>query len=77
MGVPRPDPCFLDSMAYLGFKNGQQRRRSSCERRIYTWDGLHGEIEVFNPRGKHIGVIHAVTGDWIKDAVKRRSIDVK
>jgi len=42
----------------------------------YTWDSLHGEIEVFNKRGKHIGVVDAVSGELIKDAVKGRSIDV-
>jgi len=63
-------------MTYLGFKNGDQLWRSSCGRRLYTWDSLHGEIEVFNRRGRHIGVVHAQTGVQIKDAVEGRSIDV-
>jgi hypothetical protein len=37
---------------------------------------LRGEIEVFNGRGKHLGVLHATRGDLIKDAVPGRSIDV-
>ena len=37
---------------------------------------MPGEIEVYNKRGKHLGVVHAVTGEWIKDAVKGRAIDV-
>jgi hypothetical protein len=63
-------------MTYLGFVNGEQRWRSPCGKRILTWDSLHGEIEVFNARGKHLGVLHAVTGIQIKGAVKGRSIDV-
>ena len=63
-------------MAYLGFKHGNQLWRSPCGQRYYTWDSLHGEIEVFNKRGKHLGAIHAVTGQLVKNAVKGRSIDV-
>jgi hypothetical protein len=43
---------------------------------LYTWDALHGEVEVFNARGKHLGVIDAKSGDWIKVAVPGRKIDV-
>jgi len=41
-----------------------------------TWDGLHGEVEVYNARGKHVGVKNAVTGVWLKDAIRGRRIDV-
>ena len=74
--IQRPNPCFLDQMEYLGFKNGNMVWRSSSGKRMYTWDFVKGEIEVFNKRGKHIGVIHAVTGVQIKDAVEGRSINV-
>jgi hypothetical protein len=29
--------------------------RSDGGARLYTWDSLHGEIEVFNRPGKHLG----------------------
>jgi hypothetical protein len=74
--VTRPRPCILDDFEYLGFVNGQQRWTSDRGTRLYTWDSLHGEVEVFNKRGKHIGVRDAVSGDWIKEAVPGRSIDV-
>ena len=74
--IQRPSPCFLDGMDDLGFINGSRLWRSPCGRRLYCWDSLHGEIEVYNKRGKHIGVVHAVTGGWVKDAVKGRRIDV-
>jgi len=45
--------------------------------KFYQWDGRHGEIEVFNKQGYHIMVIHAVTGERIKDAVRGRSINVR
>jgi hypothetical protein len=38
-------------------------------------DELHGEFEVYNARGKHLGVVD-LEGKWIKEAVKGRKIDV-
>jgi len=45
-------------------------------KRLYTWDGLHGEIEAFNSRGMHVAVLDAVTGVPIKNAVPGRKINV-
>jgi hypothetical protein len=73
---PIPTPSFLDELEYIGAKNGEKRWRSPNGKRLYTWDGLHGEIEIFNVRGKHLGVIDALTGKPIKDAVRGRKIDV-
>jgi hypothetical protein len=44
--------------------------------KLYTWDWTHGEIEVFNRRGRHLGVIDAISGALIKNAVAGRKIDV-
>jgi hypothetical protein len=74
--VTRPTPCLLDDFDYLGFVHGSQRWSSDRGKRLYTWDDLHDEVEVFNSRGKHLGVLDAMTGEWIKDAVAGRSIDV-
>jgi len=56
-------------------KNGQRRWESSNGKRLYTWDSLHGEIEVFNARGHHLGVLN-VKGILIKGPAKGRKIDV-
>ena len=61
-------------MEYFGVRGGQKVWRSPDSQRYYTWDALHGEIEVFTKRGKHLGALHAVTGALIKPAVKGRSI---
>ncbi|WP_084757726.1 colicin E3/pyocin S6 family cytotoxin [Spirosoma luteum] len=74
-GKPIPNPCFLDGCESLGAINGVKRWRNIHDDRLFTWDALHGEIEVFNKRGKHIGVMNA-QGDFIKEAVKGRKIDV-
>ena len=36
----------------------------------------YGEVEVFNRRGRHLGVVHAINGIFIKDPVKGRRISV-
>ena len=76
MVIPRPNPCFLDGCVRLGYIYGEQRWQSPCGAYLFTWDGLHGEIEQFTIRGKHYGVVHPVTGISIKPAVKGRKINV-
>ena len=74
-GIPIPKPSFLDECESLGAFKSQKRWRSKDGKRLYTWDSLHGEIEVYNDRGKHLGVLN-INGDLIKDAVKGRKIEV-
>lgn len=73
---PIPRPGFLDTCQYLGYVHGERRWRSQDGRHLLTWDSLHGEVEVFTTRGTHIGTRDAITGQWIKDAVPGRRIDV-
>jgi hypothetical protein len=63
-------------MVSIGAKGGQKRWRSVDGERVYTWDALHGEIEVFNKQGRHLGSLNAVTGTLIKEAVRGRHIKV-
>ena len=75
--IPIPKPSFLDNCEYLGVYSGERRWRSrDRHKRLYTWDALHGEIEVFTCRGKHIGAIDPIHGQMVKRAVKGRKIDV-
>lgn len=46
------------------------------ERRYYEWDHTHGDIEVYDRRGQHLGSMDPVTGEMTKPAVPGRSIDV-
>jgi hypothetical protein len=72
--VPVPDSGFVAKLEYLGCPQGRRRYRS--DDRIYEWDSLHGELEVYNKRGRHLGVLDGVTGEEIKSAVRGRRIDV-
>ena len=74
-GKPIPEGCILESMESLGAISGQKRWRCPRTGRLFTWDSLHGEIEVFNKRGKHLGAM-GPDGNFIKSAVKGRTIDV-
>jgi len=71
-----PRPSILDNFEYLGFIAGARRWRSDSGQRLYAWDALHGEVEVFNGRGRHLGGVDAVTGAQVKLAVPGRRIDV-
>jgi RHS repeat-associated protein len=45
------------------------------KRRFYRWDYTHGDIEVFDRHGKHLGTIDPETGDFIKPGVSGRTLD--
>ena len=69
-------PNFLYTCFYWKVDSGRKVWKSSDGKRLYTWDELHGEIEVFNARGKHMGSADKVTGEIFKEAVKGRKLNV-
>lgn len=69
-----PTPCELLEEAELLGSYGD-RKRWRYKKRLYEWDGMHGEIEIYNLRGKHLGVANC-NGDIIKPPKKGRNIDV-
>lgn len=73
---PIPSPSMLDDQEYFGVRGGRKVWRSRDGQRYYTWDGLHGEVEVFNRRGWHLGALDPETGEPVKPAVKGRWLDV-
>ena len=73
---PIPKPGFLDRCEYLGYIYGERRWYLRRLDAICTWDSLHGEIETFDRRGKHVGVLDPITGEEIKPARKGRRIRV-
>lgn len=78
MGVPIPKPSYLSAFCVsIGTRNGERRWKNIEGTRLYTWDYLHGEIEVWNLRGDHLGALDPVSGDRIKMADPRKSLDVK
>lgn len=72
--APRPEPCFLDLFEFYKVIDGRKIYRSKD--RYFSWDELHGEIEVFDRRGFHLGALDAVSGALIKDAKRGRRLHV-
>lgn len=70
-----PKDCFLHNLHHQ-VKNHQKIWVSHDRKRYYTWDYTHGDVEVFNKRGYHLGSANAKTGTMTKPAVKGRKIDV-
>jgi len=67
--IPRPTQCYLDGFEFYQVIDGRKVYRNG--RLLYTWDEFHGEIEVFDKRGHHLGALDAVTGEQIKPASKK------
>ncbi|WP_272429022.1 colicin E3/pyocin S6 family cytotoxin [Polyangium jinanense] len=74
--IPPPKTAFISALVHLARRERAPRWANSDGSRIYVWDGLHGELEVYNKRGRHLGAVDPETGEFIKDAVKGRTIDV-
>ncbi len=73
-GKPIPKPSILDGCEVVGIEGGRKVFKDPQTERYYTWDSLHGEVEIFSKKGKHLGVISPITGELIKPAVKGRKI---
>jgi len=75
--VPIPNPSYLDGSDFYRFIDGRKVWSDAGKGLFYTWDSLHGEIEVFNKRGRHLGAVDSLTGVFIKDEVKGRKLNLK
>ncbi len=73
-GIPIPKPSILDNCRVVGIEGGRKIYKDEQENVYYTWDSLHGELEIFNKNGRHLGVADPITGTLIKPAVRGRKI---
>ena len=67
-----PADCFLHELDSIGDRNGRKTYKRG--KQLFQWDEFHGEVEVYNLRGRHVGVMDK-DQRWLKDAVKGRKID--
>lgn len=70
---PKALPGFPDARR-VPFKN-QRIRWKTPDSKILEWDYQHGEVEVYDKRGKHEGTADPNTGEMIKDPVPGRTTD--
>lgn len=75
-GIALPEDSFLKDLEVVMVAGGRKVWTTPDRDRYYTWDTLHGEVEVFNKRGKHLGAARPVTGELYKPADRRKSLDV-
>lgn len=73
-GIPRPKPSILDHLRVVGLEAGRKVYKDDVEGVYYTWDSLHGELEVFSKSGLHLGAASPTTGEIIKPPVRGRKI---
>jgi hypothetical protein len=73
--VPPPKVGFIESLRRIPW-SGEQRWMDGAGKRIYTWDRLHGEFEVFDRQGFHLGSADPASGKLMNGPVKGRKIDV-
>jgi hypothetical protein len=64
----------LDSFRVSGIDSGRKVFKDDLENIYYTWDSMHGELEVFSKSGRHLGAACPQTGVLIKPPVKGRRI---
>jgi len=72
-----PKGTILDNYIYYRVINGHKVWCKENKKRYFSWDSLHGEIEVFDLNGKHLGALNPFTGQKIKDAKKGRHLNVR
>ena len=66
---------FVDGLPRVKPK-GKRRRWNGAKGQVYEEDTLHGELEKYNRRGKHKGVVDPDTGEVIKGPVRGRTIEM-
>lgn len=71
----KPNPCILDNFEFFRVIEGRKVYRHNNF--FYSWDELHGEVEVFNRQGWHLGALDAVTGEKTKKGRKERRLHVQ
>jgi hypothetical protein len=71
-GIARPRPSIVDSYKKHKVEGGRQYYFDPNEQRYYSWDSLHGEFEVFDKRGNHLGSVCPKTGITLKPPVRGR-----
>lgn len=55
---------------------GRRASGHGRSRRYYEWDHTHGDIEVYNRRGEHLGSMDPLSGDMYKPPEPGRTIDL-
>lgn len=74
MGKPVPKSGFVERLVRLRHSS-RTRWTNPGGTRYYEWDPFHGEFEVYDAQGWHLGAVDE-DGKPVKGAKKGRRIDV-
>ena len=73
-GIAKPKPSVFDGCRRVGIEAGRQVYKNEEDNIYYTWDSLHGEVEVFDKNGRHLGAACPISGVLLKPAIRGRRI---
>jgi len=74
----KDNPKRQDSPIWNGFNNSRNGRKESgqgSKKKYYEWDNTHNDIEVYDSKGNHKGLMDPVTGDMYKPPVPGRMME--
>lgn len=63
-----PDLRAVRPKTLVSGGGGLRRRWKDADNNIYEWDGMHGRVEKYDPRGRHLGEFDPSTGEQTKPA---------
>ncbi len=75
--APKELPGFPDAKVAKGttpYPGGIRKRWKTPDKKILEWDYQHGEIELYDKKGKHLGAYDPNTGNIVKPAKDDRNI---
>jgi hypothetical protein len=72
-GIPNTSPARPKTPVQGG--GGLRKRWKDNDGNIYEWDYQHGEVEKYNPRGKHQGAYDPNTGEQTKPRDPKREVE--
>jgi len=72
-GFPDAKPAKRKTPVQQG--GGLRKRWKDTDGKIYEWDSRHGSVELYDSAGKHLGEFDATTGEQLKPAVGRRTVE--
>jgi hypothetical protein len=80
--IPPPRTAYLDGFpgTFLvkpktAFTGGKRRRWKDADGMIYEWDYLHGQIEKYSRRGRHLGDFEWPGGRQLGGPDRGRSVE--
>jgi len=74
---PKFLPGFPDAKVVRGktpYPGGKRKRWEMPDGKFLEWDYMHGEVEMYNKNGNHLGAFDPNKGEKVKNAKKDRNI---